>query len=108
MTGHSRARRSPRRKYLCKGCGRTFTDLTGTPLARTNLPLSTWFLYLRLMEEGARTAGLARMLGVKWDTASLLERRIIAAMGRSSLLQQLKAAARDGAAGGRVAEPWGG
>src|SRR6266511_46674 len=59
VTTHSRSSGTPWRRYLCLGCRRTFTDLTGTPLARTNLPLTTWFQCLCLMGEGRSTSVLA-------------------------------------------------
>lgn len=89
VTIHSKSTQSPRRKYLCLQCRRTFTDLTGTPFARTNLPLRTWALYLRWMEHGGRTSELAKALGVKWDTAALLQRRIAMARSGSGLSRQL-------------------
>ncbi|MEQ1918322.1 MAG: transposase, partial [Elusimicrobiota bacterium] len=44
-----------RRKLRCSGCGRTFNDLTGTPLARTHLPLTLWAKAARLMASGHQT-----------------------------------------------------
>ena len=76
VTTHSKFTRSPRRRYLCLGFRRTFTDLTGTPLTRTNLPLRSWFLYLRFRKEGGSTSDLARALGVKWDTIAHMTRRL--------------------------------
>lgn len=89
VTTHSKSARTPRRRYLCLGCRRTFSDLTGTPLSGTNLPLGTWFHCLRLMEEGHRTSELARGLGVKWDTAAHLVRRLAMALARPGFVRQL-------------------
>ena len=76
ITTHSKFTRTPRRRYLCLGCRRTFTDLTGTPLTRTNLPLSSWFLYVRFRREGCSVSELANALGVKWDTVAHMGRRL--------------------------------
>ena len=95
VTPHSKPARTPRRRYLCLGCRRTFTDLTGTPLARTHLRMSTWFLLLRLQGERRSTAELARRLGVKWDTAAHLQRRLTQETGASPLLAKLRRAAQD-------------
>ncbi len=89
VTTHSKWAWTPRRRYLCVGCRRTFTDLTGTPLASTNLPLATWFLCLRLMGQGLSMSALAKELGVKWDTAAHLERRLATALARPGPVQQL-------------------
>ena len=74
VTTHSKSARTPRRRYLCLGCRRTFTDLTGTALARTNLRLAMWFRCLRLLPQGYTTTDLARALGVKWETAACVRK----------------------------------
>ncbi|CAH0319409.1 hypothetical protein SRABI96_05388 [Peribacillus sp. Bi96] len=33
-----------RQRYRCKDCGKTFTDVTNTPLHRTHLPINGWIL----------------------------------------------------------------
>ncbi|MEE8326439.1 MAG: IS1595 family transposase [candidate division NC10 bacterium] len=89
VTVHSRSCRSPRRKYLCRRCRRVFTDLTGTPMARTNLDLRTWFLCLRLMESVNDTAELARKLGVKWETADKMRRKLAATSRNMEIIRKL-------------------
>ena len=95
VTTHSKSAGTSWRRYLCLGCRRTFTDLTGTPFARTNLPLTTWFRCLRLMGQGHNTSGLAKELQVKWDTSVQLQRRLAAALARPGLVRQLREAARE-------------
>ncbi len=90
VTTHSKSTRTPRRRHLCLGCRRTFTDLTGTPFARTNLPIGKWFLCLRLLRHGHTTAELAKRLGVKWDTAAQLQRRLGVALARAGLVRLLR------------------
>ena len=95
VTTHSKSAGMCWRRYLCLGCRRTFTDLTGTPFARTNLSLTTWFRCLRLMGQGRSTSGLARELQVKWDTSVQLQRRLAAALARPGLVRELREAARE-------------
>lgn len=90
VTTHSRSARTPRRRYLCLACRRTFTDLTGTPFARTNLSLGTWLLCLQLIGRGRTTAELAKKLGVKWDTTAHMRARLRVAPDRAKLVQQLR------------------
>jgi len=86
---HSKSR-DGRQRYKC-GCDPgTFTDLTGTVFARSNLPLSTWFRCLRLMGQGLSTAKMARALGVKWDTALHMRRRLGPALADCSWLHRLR------------------
>jgi transposase-like protein len=92
ITTHSKYARTPRQRYLCLRCRHTFTDLTGTPFARTNLPLARWFLCLRLMRKGLPTSDLAKALGVKWDTAAHMEWRIGRAAGKPGIIRQLREA----------------
>ncbi len=93
VTTHSKSATAPRRRYLCLVCRRTFTDLTATPLARTNLPLATWFICLRLLGKGRSTSDLARALKVKWDTAAHIQRKLAMALTRPGLVRQLREAA---------------
>ena len=90
VTPHSRFESTPRRRYLCLGCRRTFTDLTGTPLARSHVAMTTWFRCLRRIEEVGSTAELARDLGVKWDTAAHLQRRLSSALRHPGLVRRLR------------------
>ncbi len=89
VTTHSKSTRTPRRRYLCRDCHRTFSDLSRTPIARTNLPLWKWLLCLELLGEARTTSEIARELGVKWDSVARMERRVVAALGRPGLLRQL-------------------
>ncbi len=90
VTTHSKPANTPRRRYLCLVCRRTFTDLTATPLARTNLPLGKWLLCIRLLQHGRTTTDLAKALEVKWDTAVHLQRRLGTALARPGLVRQLR------------------
>ncbi len=92
VTTHSKPAETPRRRYLCLECWRTFTDLMGTPFAHTNLPLEIWFGGLQLIGKGHTTSEVARELGVKWDTAANIERRLGAALMRPGLVRQLREA----------------
>ncbi|MBI3298649.1 MAG: IS1 family transposase [Elusimicrobia bacterium] len=72
---------SGRRKLRCLACGRVFNDLTGTPMARSHLPLTAWHRAARLMLDGEPScADLARRLGVKISTAWRLRRALRAVL----------------------------
>lgn len=94
VTTHSKPTATPRRRYLCLECRRTFTDLTGTPLARTNLPLVKWFACLQLLGERRTIGEVAKQLGVKWETTAQMQRRLAVAVARPGFLRQLQAALR--------------
>jgi len=59
---------SGRQRYRCRGCGRTFSDLTGTALAHTKR-LVRWPMALHLMEEAATLRRTARYSGIHPSTA---------------------------------------
>lgn len=85
---HARSGALGRRKFLCGGCGRTFNDLTGTILARSHLPLSTWFAAAKLMTSPEPTcAYLARKLRVKLATAWRV-RRILSRASADPVLRR--------------------
>ena len=87
---HMRSGAAGRRKLLCYGCARTFNDLTGTPFARSHLPLSSWFSAAKLMDGRLPTcATLARKLNVKLATAWHMRRVLRSALDDPSLRRLL-------------------
>lgn len=79
-----------RRKLRCSGCGRTFNDLTGTPLARTHLPLTLWSKAARLMASGHQTcSSLSLKLEVKLATAWRVRKILTEALKDADLRQTL-------------------
>ncbi|HAZ09400.1 MAG TPA: hypothetical protein DCZ01_13000 [Elusimicrobia bacterium] len=86
---HARGR-DGRRKLRCGGCGRTFNDLTGTPLARTHLPLTLWAKAARLMAAGRPTcSALSVKLRVKLATAWRVRKILTEALKDADLRQAL-------------------
>ena len=59
---------SGRQRYRCKGCERTFSDLTGTPMAYSKR-LDLWMDFGRCMVEGLSVRAAGRRLGITKDTA---------------------------------------
>lgn len=79
-----------RRKLRCGGCGRTFTDLTGTPLARSHLSLGTWAEAARMMNEGSPTCSdLSVRLKVRLATAWRMRKVLSAALKDENLRKVL-------------------
>ncbi|MBI3563645.1 MAG: transposase [Elusimicrobia bacterium] len=88
-TLHARGRNG-RRKLRCEGCGRTFTDLTGTPLAHTHLSLGLWAAAARMMAAGRPTCSeLALRLDVKLATAWRMRKILTTALQDEDLRQAL-------------------
>ena len=86
---HARGR-DGRRKLRCSGCGRTFNDLTGTPLAHTHLPLTLWAKAARLMTSAPQTcSSLSVKLDVKLATAWRVRKILTEALRDADLRQVL-------------------
>ena len=68
-----------KQRYLCKGCGRTFTDLTKTPIAYSKKqPL--WGKMARCMIEGMSVRKTAAKLGISVPTAFFWRHKMLAAL----------------------------
>ena len=79
-----------RRKLRCAQCGRTFNDLTGTPLAHSHLPLTLWAAAARVMAAGRPTcSSLSLKLKVKLATAWRVRKILTHALNDADLRQVL-------------------
>lgn len=67
---------SGRQRYRCRDCGRTFSDLTATPLERTRYPL-LWPRFCALLLKGVSVRDCGRQLGIDKDTAWRWRHRIL-------------------------------
>jgi transposase-like protein/IS1 family transposase len=74
------SRDSDRQRYLCKNCGRTFTDTTGTPLAYAKKPNDLWTEVARCMREGMSCRKTAGELGIAVSTVFRRRHKILAAL----------------------------
>ena len=67
------------RRYGCKGCGRTFNALTGTPLARLRKK-ALWAAFAEGLGEGDTVKGAAARCGVADSTSFRWRHRFLAAV----------------------------
>ena len=65
-----------RRRYRCGECGRTFSDLTGTPAAYSK-KLTLWPAYARCMAQGVSVRAAANRLDIAVSTAFRWRHRIL-------------------------------
>ena len=75
-------------RWLCRGCGRTFTARTGGLVALSKLPLGTWLAYVDATLEGASLRGCAKRCSVSLPTSWYMRMRLCDVMG--SQLQGLQ------------------
>lgn len=67
---------SGRRRYRCRDCNRTFSDLTATPIERTRYP-ELWPRFCALLLNGASVRECARQLGIDKSTAWRWRHRLL-------------------------------
>ena len=64
--------------FLCKACGKRFSDRTGTPMARLRTSSSTVSLALKMRGEGMGVRASSRVLDVSHSTILRWEERMVA------------------------------
>ena len=65
------------RRYLCRGCGRTFSGSTGRVLGRSRLPRETWMAYAECFALMLPLRECAARCGVCLKTAWTMRLRLI-------------------------------
>jgi hypothetical protein len=74
---------STRPKIQCRSCRHQASSTAGTIFASTKLPLTSWFLAIRLISraaEGVTSVELGRRLGIKQTNAWTLEQKVLRAV----------------------------
>lgn len=75
-----------RQRYLCKKCGATFNDLTGTPLENSKISLRDWItIAYMFFRRGMKVSDIARVTNHSPRTVI----RVINLVKENSLLQNL-------------------
>lgn len=77
-----------RRRYLCRDCGKSFNDLSNTPISGTRY-LGKWGTYFHMMVEGYTLPKIAKHLKIHISTAFYWRHKILFAL-RSMGYQMLK------------------
>jgi transposase-like protein len=68
-----------RQRYLCKDCGKTFNDMTASPISGSHYP-HKWLKYFKLMLEGVSLPKIAEELGIHVATAFYWRHKILNAL----------------------------
>jgi len=75
-----------RQRYKCKDCGKTFNDITGSPLAGTRYPRK-WMRFFELMVEGLSLSKIAKILNIHVSTSFYWRHKILKAIASLGNLQ---------------------
>lgn len=68
-----------RQRYLCKDCGKSFNEMTGSPLSGTKYP-HKWLEYYKMMIEGLSLPKIANALDIHISTAFYWRHKILNAI----------------------------
>lgn len=68
-----------RHRYLCRDCGKSFNDLSNTPISGTRY-LGKWAKYFRMMVEGYTLPKIAKRLKIHISTAFYWRHKILFAL----------------------------
>lgn len=74
---------TPRQRYRCKGCGRTFVFTTGTIMQRTRKTLSTWAKYVQCFAYRLTLRDSAEICGISLKTAFMWRHKILTSLGKT-------------------------
>lgn len=64
-------------RFKCKDCGKTFNDLTLTPMAKSPLPVDTWLSYAKCMILGLSLRKSAEVCKVGLKTSFYMRHRLL-------------------------------
>ena len=65
-----------RQRYLCKDCGKSFNDITGSPLSGTKYPYK-WLKYIQMMIDGCSLRTIAKELKIHLSTAFYWRHKVL-------------------------------
>lgn len=80
--------RKGRQRWLCRGCGRTFSAATSSVLAMSKLPPETWMAYAECMADALTLRESAERCGVCLRTSWFMRHRLCEVM--ASLLEPFR------------------
>ena len=86
--------RLKRQRYICKNCGKSFSEMTGSPFMYSKKSLGTWVKYIFCMTEKLTLRETAGILKVNLTTSFLWRHKILSVAGTtlkdSSLLDTIE------------------
>ncbi|WP_051560512.1 IS1595 family transposase [Clostridium beijerinckii] len=85
IIGHGKYR--SRQRYKCKDCGKTFNDVSCSPMAGTHYP-QKWAKYFQFISEGTTLPKIAKALNISISTAFYWRHKVLNSL-RSMDIEQL-------------------
>ncbi|MCY6354809.1 IS1595 family transposase [Clostridium sp. ZS2-4] len=71
-----------KQRYLCKDCGKTFSDFTQSPISNSKKPLDKWLKYAECMIMGYSIRRCAKIVGINIATSFFWRHKILDAIAK--------------------------
>ncbi|MBL4931243.1 IS1 family transposase [Clostridium paridis] len=70
-----------KQRYICKSCGKSFSETTGSPFMYSKKPLETWIKYIFCIKENLPLRDTSRLLGINLSTSFYWRHKILSVVG---------------------------
>lgn len=78
-----------RQRYICKECGKSFSDMTGSPLSYTKKPVDKWIKYTLCIKAGFSLRKIAEILEINLTTSFHWRHKILSVAGTKIMNKKL-------------------
>lgn len=78
-----------RQRYICKECGKSFSDMTGSPLSYTKKPIDKWIKYTLCIKEGFSLRKISEILDINLTTSFHWRHKILSVAGTKIMNKKL-------------------
>lgn len=78
-----------RQRYICKECGKSFSDMTGSPLSYTKKPIDKWIKYTLCIKSGLSLRKIAEVLDINLTTSFHWRHKILSVAGTKIMDKKL-------------------
>ncbi|MEQ8197874.1 MAG: IS1 family transposase [Clostridiaceae bacterium] len=73
--------RQRKQRYICKSCGKSFSEMTGSPFMYSKKSIEMWIKYLFCMKESLTLREITRYLGICLTTSFHWRHKILSVVG---------------------------
>ena len=73
--------RLKKQRYICKTCGKSFSETTGSPFMYSKKPLETWVKYVFCINENLPLRDISRILKINLSTCFYWRHKILSVVG---------------------------
>ncbi|WP_238883982.1 hypothetical protein [Clostridium sp. YIM B02551] len=70
-----------KQRYICKACGKSFSETTGSPFMYSKKPLETWIKYIFCIKENLPLRDTSKLLEISLSTSFYWRHKILSVVG---------------------------